>query len=85
MELKVEYDSYHLLNDLWSGARKNAQRLMDAGLWGECYDLIEDMADGELSLMDVNDMLWFELDYLLESLGYKEDADGTIRRIEDDE
>ena len=84
MELKVEYDSYHLLQDLWSGARENAERLCKAGLWGRCYDLIEDMADGEMSLTDVNDMLWFELDYLLESLGYKDD-NGTIRRIEDDE
>ena len=83
MELKVEYDSYHLLNDLWSGARENAERLVEAGLWGVCYDLIEDMADGELSLTDVNDMLWFEFDYLLESMGYK-DEDGSIRRIEND-
>ena len=84
MELKVEYDGYHLFNDLWSGARVNAERLRETGLWGVCYDLIEDMADGELSLTDVNDMLWFELNYLLESLGYKDD-NGTIRRIEDDE
>ena len=84
MELKVEYSSWSLLNDLWPGARANAQRLCEAGLWDRCYGLIEDMADGELSLTDVNDMLMFDFDYILESMGYKDD-NGTIRRIEDDE
>ena len=83
MELKVEYNSWSLLNDLWAEARENARRLCEAGLWERCYCLIEDMADGEMSLTDVNDLLMFELDYLLESLGYK-DEDGTIRRLEDE-
>lgn len=78
MELKVEYSSFSLLNELWSGARENAERLCRAGLWDRCYDLIEDMADGELSLTDVNDMLMFDFGYLLESIGYRELDDGSI-------
>ena len=84
MELKVEYTSFSLLNDLWSGGRENAGRLCEAGLWDECYSLIESMADGELSLTDVNDMLWFDFGCVLESLGCKEDEDGSIRRLEDE-
>ena len=84
MELKVEYNSYQLFNDLWAGAKENAEKLISVGLWGVCFDLIEDAADGEMSLTDVNDMLWFDFDYLLESMGYKEDEDGTIRMIKDE-
>ena len=84
MELLVSYTDWSLLGDLWGGAKENAQRLCEAGLWDRCYGLIEDMADGEMSLTDVNDMLWFDFGYLLESLGYKEEDDGSIRRLEDE-
>lgn len=84
MELKAEFNSYSLFDSLWAGAKENAEKLLSAGLWDRCYGLVEDMADGVMSLTDVNDMLWFEFGYLLESMGCKEDDDGTIRRIEDE-
>ena len=88
MELKTDYTEWSLLDALWSGGKENARRLAEAYLWSRAYELIEDIVEGsggEMDLMSVNDMLWFDFDYLLESLGYKEDDDGNIRRIEDDE
>ena len=87
MGLKTDYTEWSLLDALWSGARENARRLCEAGLWSRAYELIEDIVEGscgEMDLMSVNDMLWFDFDYLLESMGYKEDEDGTIRRLEDE-
>lgn len=83
MELVTRYTDWTLLDALWSGGKNNARRLCEAHLWDECCQMIEDMADGELSLTDVNDMLWFDFEYVLECLGCRETEDGSIVPLDD--
>lgn len=88
MELKTDYTEWSLLDALWAGGKENARRLAEAYLWSRTFELIEDIVEGsgvEMDLTAVNDMLWFDFNYLLESLGYKEDDNGSIVPLEDEE
>ena len=86
MELKTGYTERSLMDALWSEGKENARRLAEAGLWSRAYELIEDIVEcssEEMSITSVNDMLWFELDHILEGLGCKENEDGDIVKIEE--
>lgn len=85
MELRTHFSEYTLLDALWSGGKENAERLDRNCLWHECYSLLQGMADeSDMSVTDVNDLLWFSFDYVLECLDCEEDEDGNITRREQD-
>lgn len=69
MELKSEYSEWELADALWSEGKKTQQRLSD--YWSEIYASLEEMfGDGESTLTDVNDYLWFtDDDEILENAG----------------
>lgn len=87
MELKTRYTEWSLLDALWAGGKDNAKTLAEAGLWSKAYEMIEDIVEGHenYDLMQVNDLLWFDFDYILECLGYKEDDEGSIVPLGNDD
>ena len=66
----------------WSGAVENANRLTDDQLT-EIEDHLEEVLE-EPSETDINDLFWFDFDWVLELIGLKECEEcGEIIDIDD--
>ena len=59
--------------EAWSGAIDTKKIILDAGLEEEFEMLIEELYPDGLSDTELNDILWFESDWILENLGIKEE------------
>ena len=61
--------------EAWSGAIETKNLILDAGLEEEFEGLIEELYPNGLSDTELNDILWFDSDWILESLGIKEEEE----------
>ncbi len=59
--------------EAWSGAIETKNLILDAGLEEEFEGLIEELYPNGLSDTELNDILWFDSDWILENLGIKEE------------
>lgn len=57
--------------EFWSGGKDTANDLTDHEI-GIIFDLIDDMYPDGCSETDVNDIFWFERDWIAEALGYSD-------------
>lgn len=57
----------------WSGAVDTYNRIVEADKEDELESLIDELYTDGLSDTELNDLLWFESDWLLESLGIAEE------------
>ena len=55
--------------EAWSGAIETKNLILDAGLEEEFEGLIEELYPDGLSDTELNDILWFDSDWILENLG----------------
>jgi hypothetical protein len=63
--------------DAWSGAKDTKETILNAGK-GEDFDsLIEELYPDGLTDTNLNDILWFESDWIFKSLGISEDEEET--------
>lgn len=71
----------------WSGAKDNAARLTYSELEQLEYILTDIYGEEGVSETTVNDIMWFDFDWVCECLGYKYDVenDEIIRDIEEEE
>ena len=58
--------------EAWSGAIDTKKIILDAGLEEEFEMLIDELYPDGLSDIDLNDILWFDRDWVLEILGIEE-------------
>ena len=61
--------------EAWSGAIETKNLILDAGLEEEFEGLIEELYPNGLSDTELNDILWFDSDWILENLGIKEEEE----------
>ena len=61
--------------EAWSGAIDTKNLILDAGLEAEFEMLIDELYPDGLSDIDLNDILWFDSDWILEALGIKEEEE----------
>ena len=61
--------------EAWSGAIDTKNLILDAGLEAEFEMLIDELYPDGLSDIDLNDILWFDSDWILENLGIKEEEE----------
>ena len=59
--------------EAWSGAIETKNLILDAGLEEEFEMLIEELYPDGLTDTELNDLLWFDSDWILEALGIKEE------------
>ena len=57
----------------WSGAKSTQKRIIEEGKENDFDSLIEELYPDGLSDTQLNDLLWFEEDWLFECLGISED------------
>lgn len=77
MIVRVEYD----LSDFqpWSGAVSTWDRIQDEGKLGEFEGVLEDLYPDGINETTLNDLLWFDSDWIYESLGIR-----TEKQIQDE-
>ena len=61
--------------DAWSGAKETKETIIGHGKEDEFDSLIEELYPDGLSETELNDILWFESEWLFEQLGIDEDED----------
>ena len=61
--------------EAWSGAIETKNLILDAGLEEEFEGLIEELYPNGLTDTELNDILWFDSDWILENLGIKEEEE----------
>jgi hypothetical protein len=59
--------------DAWSGAVETKQRIIEEGKAEEFDDLIEELYPDGLTDTQLNDILWFEEDWVFETLGIQDE------------
>ena len=59
--------------DAWSGAVDTKEKIIDAGKAEEFEALVEELFPNGVDATELNDFLWFDDDYIFESLGITED------------
>ena len=75
--MKTYNENTTLLNfDSWSGAKETQSRIIEEGKHEEFDFLIEELYPDGLSETQLNDILWFEEEWLFEHLGIKEENYG---------
>lgn len=71
--------------EFWSGARDTIKDIENAGLMDKLQTMIETAFDGEIPTeTQINDMVWFDRDFIYENLGLDENGK-PIKNDEDDE
>ena len=61
--------------EAWSGAIETKNLILDAGLEEEFEGLIDELYPNGLTDTELNDILWFDSDWILENLGIKEEEE----------
>ena len=76
MYVKIEMNDYRTLkNNSWSGALDTLKDIEEADKEDELMYLLEEIfTDTIPTETEVNDFLWFERDYIYESLGLDENG-----------
>lgn len=77
MYVKIKMDDFRTLkNNSWSGALDTLNDIEEADKEDELMYLLEEVvfADTIPTETEVNDFLWFERDYIYESLGLDENG-----------
>lgn len=74
--MKVYTDFYEfsdLQKNCWSGALQTLSRIEEEEKESELMDMLEDIFYNGIELTELNDFLWFDTDYIYESLGIEEE------------
>jgi hypothetical protein len=73
--MKVFSDISLIHHDAWSGAVETKQAIIDADKVDEFDSMIEELYPDGISETQLNDILWFEEDWIFESLGINNDEE----------
>lgn len=86
MKVFDEMDWYDIYRTAYSGAKDTVERIEDEGKGNEFVSLIEELYPEGIDRTALNDILWFEEDWIFEMLGIKDDEDEEEEEeSEDDE
>ena len=80
MKVFDEMDWYDIYSTAWSGAKDTVERIEDEGKGNEFVSLIEEVYPEGIDRTALNDILWFDDEWVFESLGIKDEEES-----EDDE
>lgn len=72
--VRDELDFNDLMNQCWSGAISTLKTIEENDMEDELMDLLSECFCGELPTMtEVNDLLWFDWEWIFETLGINEE------------
>ena len=72
-----KYDFYRLYDILWSGALQTLEDIEKANMEEEFMEHLEEVFErgDEIEDTELNDYIWFEREYIYESLGLDENGE----------
>ena len=73
--MKVYSETTLLSFETWSGATETKNRIIEAGKGEEFDQLIEELYPDGIDETMLNDILWFETEWVYESLGITEETE----------
>lgn len=73
--MKITTETNLLNFDAWSGAIETKKTIIENGKSEEFDQLIEELYPEGLTDTQLNDLLWFEADWIFEALGIKEEEE----------
>ncbi|MCL2494107.1 MAG: hypothetical protein FWE98_00435 [Oscillospiraceae bacterium] len=68
LSIVKEISGYELKDELWSGALDRLETITQADKLHDLMDLLEEIYPEPVGITTVNDLLWFEEDFLFEQL-----------------
>ena len=69
--VEVDFDNYKP----WSGAVPNYQEIVDAGKLDQLKDIVSELYPDNIDATTLNDLIWYEYDFLKEVLGMEQDVE----------
>ncbi len=75
MKVFDEMDWYDIYRTTWSGARDTVEKIEDEGKGDEFVSLIEELYPEGIDRTALNDILWFDDEWVFESLGIKDEEE----------
>lgn len=76
MKVFDEMDFNDIRRTAWSGARDTVERIEDEGKGNEFMSLIEELYPEGIDRTALNDLLWFDDEWIFECLGIKDEEEG---------
>lgn len=74
--MKIIIDNASIENfNAWSGAIETKETILDNGKAQQFENLIDELYPDGLTDTQLNDLLWFESDWIFESLGISEEEE----------
>ena len=67
-------DFYELKDELWSGAVDTVKTIVDNDKTDELMQLLDEIFYEAIDITKINDFLWFDRDYIYETLGIEEEV-----------
>jgi len=68
LSIVKEINPWELKGELWSGALETLDRVIQAGKLQDLMCLLEEMYPEPVGITTINDLLWFDDDYIFEQL-----------------
>jgi len=68
IEIKKECDFYELKNELWSGAIDTVKTIIENDKAEELMRLLEEIFYKPTDIVQINDFLWFDKNFVFEQL-----------------
>ncbi len=82
--MKIFNDNLGLRNfDAWSGAVDTKERILEEGKGSDFDNLIEELYPEGLSETALNDILWFEEEWIFKQLGIEEEEEEEEEETEE--
>ena len=83
IQVTSELDFNDLMSQCWSGAVDTLNRIYDNNMEDAFMDLLNEIFETP-TMTDINDYLWFDADYIYDSLGISEDDEDEDEDDEDE-
>jgi len=70
-----DISAWELQDELWSGALDTVKTIIECDKMQDLISLLEDLFFEPVDIMKINDLLWFDADFVYEQLGIEVDGD----------
>jgi len=75
-------NDFSLKNELWCGALDTLKVIIENNKFQDLMCLLEEMYPEPVEITTINDLLWFDDDYIYEQLGIEEtETENSYRRV----
>ena len=75
MSIVKEISAFELRGALWSGALDTLETIIENGKLQELMSLLEELYPEPVDITTINDLLWFDDDFIFEQLGIEPEDD----------